>query len=182
MGLEALQRKLLPGDPLAADLAELTAMTSESVEELRSYVGALRAPPAADREARSLVAAVQSEAARFRRHHRIAVTVRASEDLDLQPALALEVRHLVREALFNIRRHTASGRALIGLRQEGRRLVMEFVNDEASASARPFLPRSLSERAGALGGRVDVNNRPEGSTSVTIEVPLEPAAQASTAS
>jgi len=51
MGLEALQRKLLPGDLLATDLAELIARIGESVEELRSYVGALRAPPSADQDA-----------------------------------------------------------------------------------------------------------------------------------
>ena len=97
----------------------------------------------------------------------------ADGDVHLKDALFEEVTNIVREGLANIRRHTSALRAVVNLRDLGDRLLVQFVNDAPGRKVtRPFFPRSLNERARDLGGRVDVEYREDGWTSVAVEIPV----------
>lgn len=178
LALEALRRRLSRNDPLAAELDQLATLASEGILELREYIERLKnAGEPAARAARSvsLVASIQREAERFSRCYGIDVRLTGNDDLALQEPLGDAVRHLVREALFNVHRHTTAEHASIDWRTEGSKLEMRFCNDEPAAQTAPqFRPRSLNDRAGRLGGRVAVAQRSAGQTAVSVEIPLRP--------
>jgi signal transduction histidine kinase len=173
LGLEALRRGIPDRTPLAVEVDDLTRMAGEGITELRRYVAGLREQaPRARRE--SLLVAVRRQAEKFTEFYGINAEVMADGDVQLKEPLLQEVMNIVREGLANIRRHTSAGRAVVNLREEGDRLVVQFVNDTPPGrkAARPFFPRSLNERAKELGGRVDVEHREDGWTSVAVEIPV----------
>jgi signal transduction histidine kinase len=173
LGLEALRRAVPDRTPLAAEVDDLTRMAGEGITELRRYVAGLREQgPKPSHE--SLLTAVRRQVEKFTEFYGIQVQVVADGDVPLKAPLLQEVMNIVREGLANIRRHTSALHALVNLREEGDRLVVQFVNDAPPGRkvTRPFFPRSLNERAKELGGRVDVEHREDGWTSVAVEIPV----------
>ena len=84
--------------------------------------------------------------------------------------LAAEAFQIVREGLSNVHRHTSARSAAVRLLSRDRMLVIE-VGNEAAQAATPFTPRSIMERAEALGGKARVI-ADGGSTVVRSEIPL----------
>jgi len=173
LGIEALRRSIPNDAPLAAEVDDLGRMASEGITELRRYVAGLREQePKTSPE--SLLVAVRRQAEKFTHFYGINVQVVADADVQLTEPMLDEVMNIVREGLANIRRHTSTASAVVNLREEDGRLVVQFVSDGAPGRdpARPFFPRSLNERASELGGRVDVERRDDGRTSVAVEIPV----------
>jgi signal transduction histidine kinase len=173
LGLEALRRQVPDDTPLAAEVDELGRMASESISELRGYVSRLR-EQGAKTSSDSLLVAVRRQAEKFSEFYGINVQVMADGELRLKEPLLKEVMNIVREGLANIRRHTSARHAVVNLREEDGRLVVQFLNDAERRPNAPrfFFPRSLNERAAELGGRVDVEQRADGHTSVAVEIPV----------
>lgn len=172
LGLEAVRRQVPDDQELAQDLDDLIRMTTEGIEELRHYVGTLR-ESSLPRET-SLVHAIWRVSDKYRDYHGITVEINANPELHLSDRLAAEVFQLVSEGLSNIRRHTASRLATINIRRQASELVLQIINQapDEQQETRTFRPRSITERVRHLGGRVEVTHRPDGSTVVTIEIPL----------
>ncbi len=166
-GLEALRRKV-PGDAaLAAEIDELVRMTDDSVLLLRGYIRDLRS---AERDgAHPAFTAIQAQVQQFEEYSGLKVDVRAREFTLGEPRL-FEVRQLIAEGLGNIRRHTRAAHATLEIAVEQGVLRIAFINPVARM-APPFKPRSLTERAAAMGGGVDVVRQPT-ETIVRIELPL----------
>lgn len=83
---------------------------------------------------------------------------------------------IVQEALTNVLRHADASNAHVGVRASGDTLDVEVTDDGRSATAgvRPGLGlRGMTERAAALGGRVDVGPRDEGGWRVHAVLPLQ---------
>jgi signal transduction histidine kinase len=100
------------------------------------------------------------------------VDVEAAADLHCNDRLAAEVFQMVAEGLSNIRRHTQATQAKIGLLRRNGYLVLRVENEGAPVtSPELFTPRSITERAAALGGQVLVERTDEG-TAVVVEIPL----------
>jgi signal transduction histidine kinase len=79
---------------------------------------------------------------------------------------------MVTEALSNVRRHTRANSVTIHLESVDNTLFIRCANDDSSETpTRPFRPRSIADRAEALGGRTQVYSG-EGQTTVLVEVPL----------
>ena len=172
LGLEAMRRRIAEEGHLVKDLDDLIAIAGDGIEELREYVGALRTA-SANRIADDLASAVRCQAKKFSSLYGIEATVITSGDVSIPGPMQHEVIQIIREGLSNIRRHTAANRAAIHLRQRDGRLLLEIRNDNGG-QARPwrrFVPRSISERAKELGGRVRVNHR-NGHTVVAVELPI----------
>ena len=80
---------------------------------------------------------------------------------------------IIVEGLSNIRRHTESARAFIGLECSDNRLTLRVENDGTRGIVPgPFTPQSIAERAKALGGRAYVETFGDAGTSVIVEIPL----------
>ena len=98
------------------------------------------------------------------------VQIKANEDLRLNDQLAAEMFQMVTEGLSNILRHTQATHALVTLARCKDHFTLRIANDGAAPA--PFTPRSLTERASALGGNVHVERQDDDSTVVVIDVPL----------
>ncbi len=172
LGLEALRRKVEPGNALTRDIDELYRMTQESIAELRGYVRVLGGRPR--RRAGDLASALRRQIGRFEAFYGLKV------DLTLSCAdapgewLAEEIAQMVAESLSNIGRHTAARRVAVALATAERELVLRIVDDGGGREAawRSFTPVSLTLRANRLGGRVEVAPHADGGTEVRIAIPL----------
>ena len=120
------------------------------------------------------MSSMRMQAKKFAEFYGIDAQVIANGDIPVSAPLQQEVMHIVREGLYNIRRHTCAERATINLREAHGQLLVEVINDKArQASKRGFFPRSISERAKELGGRVSVQHRSGRRTVVAVELPLQ---------
>jgi signal transduction histidine kinase len=76
------------------------------------------------------------------------------------------------EALSNVHRHTQARSALVLLNLAGNTIRLQVENERGKhVEAVHFTPRSISERAEALGGRTEVLVE-EDRTVLRVEVPL----------
>ena len=84
---------------------------------------------------------------------------------------------IVQEALSNVRRHSGAENAWVSLRTEGEDLVAEVEDDgrgfdAAATRAGGIGQKSMRERAGALGGELEVESECGKGTRVRLRVPL----------
>ena len=149
----------------AADTDRLIEMTADGISDLRGYIHVLRDAGDSDD---SLMSALRRFAMKFSQATNIVVQVRADSDIQVDDRLSSELFQMIVEGLSNIRRHTQSERAFIGLECNNGRLIMRIEND--GSPPKPFNPQSISERANALGGRAYVETFGDYGTSVIVEV------------
>lgn len=166
-GLEALRRKVPDDNALASEVDELVRMTDNSILQLRGYIRDLRTTDAGGTHAG--LTAIRAQVQQFEDYSGLKVDIRAQEFELTEPKL-LEVRQLIAEGLSNIRRHSRARHATLEIAVEPGVLCIAFANSVASV-APPFKPRSLTERASAMGGEVDVT-RLATETIVKIVLPL----------
>jgi signal transduction histidine kinase len=170
-GLTAIDRRLAEGDTdVRGDIKRLIAQIGKVVDGLRNYMRGLQTP--GERES-ILVPAVRRFAATFTETTGIDVHIKTVGDLRVNDRLAAEVFQMVTEGLSNVRRHTHAMQARVVLARRDNYLVLRIEDAGANGSTpAPFTPRSISERAGALGGRVRVDRREDGGNAVVVEIPL----------
>jgi signal transduction histidine kinase len=171
LGLAAIRQKLMTGQvDMRDDIERVITLTHSGIAELRRYVGGLKD----SREHESgLVSAVQRFARKFTEATSIAVRVEAATTMPVSDRLAAEVFQMVAEGLSNVRRHTISAWATIRLACHSDQLILCIENDSPEgSSANAFMPRSIMERAAALGGNTRVESNDPGGTVVIVEIPL----------
>jgi signal transduction histidine kinase len=171
LGLAAAQTAISAGrvEEAGAHVARLVGLADGEIHTLRGYVRGLRAgDPGA--VGGLLDAGVRRFCSRFSEATGIRVDVSTEGDGLRNDRLAAEVFQMVAEALSNVRRHTAAGVASVRIRAGEERLDVTVTN-EAPPGDLDFFPRSLGERAAALGGKVRIEH-PAGATAVHIEIPL----------
>jgi signal transduction histidine kinase len=172
LGLEALCRQVPDDDTLSAGLAELADKTNSVIKDLRTYVGELRDRSSSD-SVNALVSSVQRHARKYGELYDIEVEVKAPSPLNLNDRLAAEVFQIVQEGLSNIKRHTASSTATISMMSRNGDLILEIENESSSLEdGRSFTPRSITDRAVALGGRVAVTVNDDRRTIVSVVIPM----------
>ena len=168
IGLRAIQQKLPAGGAdVWGDVQRLLDLTNNKIDELRRYTRGLK-----DRgeHVGAFLPAVRRFAEKFSEATGLPVQIEANEELCLNDQLAAEVFQRVTEGLSNILRHTQASRAFVTLARCNDQFTLQIANDGAAPA--PFTPRSLTERASALGGKVRVERQGDESTVVVIDVPL----------
>lgn len=170
LGLAALRKKAGPMDPLAADLDKLVQMAEGVIAELRAFAGKVRGVPGTGEPV--CLRELRRQAEQMERCFGIQVSVQAEGRLAFGDRICAEVVQIVREGLSNICRHTNARRGVVQLRCDESCLRIEIDNDNAGATVPPFVPRSISERASALGGRAYVKQGAVDSTAVCVEIPI----------
>lgn len=154
----------------ADDTDRLIEMTGDGIGDLRRYVRGLR--DEGEYEV-GLTSSVRRFAAKFMQATNILVQVRADSNVRVDDRLASEVFQIIVEGLSNIRRHTQSPRAFIGMERMDNRLIVRIENDGTRGSnPTPFTPQSIAERATSLGGKAYVEFFGDMGTSVIVEIPL----------
>ena len=127
-----------------------------------------------------LVAALQWMTRSFKQRNGIATVFRTSHEAlpPLPPGVALVAYRTVQEALTNVSKHAQASRVTVDLSLSHGVLSLEIVDDGrgldegALAKARSFGIRGLHERAGTVGGWIDLSSSPAG-TMLMLSVPLE---------
>ncbi len=125
-----------------------------------------------------LVAALQWMASRFERRTGIVTQFRTShETLQLPAGVPLVAYRTAQEALTNISKHAGATRARVDLSLAGSVLSLEVsdngrgLNQGDLAKARSFGIRGLHERAGTVGGWIELSSGAHGTTLI-LSVPI----------
>lgn len=182
LALEALQTR--PSRQLAAGLQSIVAMTEQIIDGLRGDLRRL-APDDADArmpasqlttiptgpQADTLAHELAEQARLMHRLHGVRIAVRGPVPETLSPRLRHAVPEFIREGLSNIRRHTQARTGEIELRCDGQSLGL-CISNEAAAAGIDFAPRSISQRAQALGGKTEVRAEAGQRTAVHVTIPL----------
>lgn len=103
--------------------------------------------------------------------HGVSIAVRGPVPAAVSERLRQEVSQFIREGLSNIRRHTPARAGEIELRCDGQQLGLRISN-EGLAARGDFAPRSISQRARALGGWSEVRREAGQRTAVHVTIPL----------
>jgi len=159
-------------DKTYSDIARLRDMTSAGVAEMRDYVTGLRQN---SERGNSLLPAIRRYAHKISDTTGIAVSVNAHSEADVHGKLASEAFQIVCEGLSNIHRHTRSPYAEITISRLDGWLIISIRNEPhniGGEAERSFTPRSITERAQALGGKAGVETEPGCDTVVTVSIPL----------
>ena len=126
-----------------------------------------------------LLAALQWIGQRFEKRTGVACELRLPAQLDeLPPGVPLVAYRTAQEALTNITKHAQASRVQIDLSLAGGVLSLEVsdngcgLSTDDLAKARSFGIRGLHERAGTVGGWVDLSSG-EGGTTLILSVPLD---------
>ncbi len=171
MGLAAVRRKAVAGGPdVAAEIEQLYELANDGIADLRGYVHGLR--HGGDNDA-NLQASIRRFAEKFAAVTGITVEVEAAADIPCNERLGTEVFQMIAEGLSNIRRHTQAEHATVGLMRQNGHLVLRVENEREPGTPPPsFTPRSISERAAALGGYARVEQAANARTAVVVTIPL----------
>jgi signal transduction histidine kinase len=171
LGLTAVIQKIERGDADVPErINELSDLTAKGISDLRHYIRAIKADEGD--EDTLLTPAVRRFACKFSQATGIQVEVQASDAIAVTDRLAGEVFQMINEGLSNVRRHTRAQKARAVLIQENGNLLVRIENELSEDTPRvSFHPRSLAERASALGGQLTVENEGR-STVVSIRIPL----------
>ena len=126
-----------------------------------------------------LLAALHWIAARFERRTGIACDTRLPRSVPELPAgVPLVAYRAAQEALTNITKHARATRVQIDLSLAGGVLSLEIsdngrgLSQEDLAKSKSFGIRGLHERAGTVGGWIDLSSGPQGTTLI-LSVPLD---------
>ena len=126
-----------------------------------------------------LLAALQWIGQRFEKRTGVVCVLRLPEYLDELPTgVPLVAYRTAQEALTNITKHAQASRVRIDLSLAGGVLSLEVsdngrgLSSDDLAKARSFGIRGLHERAGTVGGWVDLSSG-EGGTTLILSVPLD---------
>jgi len=169
IGLNALGRKAEAAGIGSEEIDRLLEISESGLSDLRRFVSELR--NGANHQT-DLPSAVRQFAKRFGDATGISIQVDVDNDFSISGSIAAEAFLFIREGLSNIRRHTQSSNARIGLACPNGELELRIEDMGNGHQTEPFLPRSIAERAEALGGRSKVEPGPNGGSSVIIQVPL----------
>ncbi|MFC3108593.1 sensor histidine kinase [Undibacterium arcticum] len=169
-GLSAVRNKAAADNPLIEDLDKLTAMATQVVGELRRYAGTFKNGLGLSEPV--FLVALRRQAAHVREFYGIDIAVSMEGELDMCDRLAAEVFQVVSEGMSNIRKHTSARRGFVKLKCANGWLNIQIENECLGAQATEFMPRSIAERAAALGGKAYVEQGSSGGTAVHIEIPV----------
>lgn len=168
----AIHNKLTTGEDVTRDVEKLLDLSVNETNGLREYVYELK-DVNSDKE--GFLAAVNRYVEQFQENYGIAVEVECDPDLHLDDRLSAELIQMVHEGLSNVRKHTESLTSRISFKSYREHLVVTIQNESLAGMgtiSRPFTPISLTERAEALGGQVELEQREEGYTIIRISIPL----------
>jgi signal transduction histidine kinase len=168
----AIHNKLTIGKDVTRDVEKLLDMSLNETNGLREYVCELKD---VDSHKEVFLAAVNRYVAQFQENYSIAVAVDSDPDLHVDDRLSAELIQMVHEGLSNVRKHTESLTSRISFKSYREHLVVTIQNESPvgmETISRPFTPISLTERAEALGGQVELEQRKEGYTIIRVSIPL----------
>jgi signal transduction histidine kinase len=182
LGIAALAQKLQAGNTnVLENVEELLDLTNLELVEMRRYVSGLRA---GEERSGVLLPSIQRYVERFESVTGIKVDVKAEGKIEVNDRLAGDLFQIVAEGLSNVRRHALCNDASVEMACREGNFLLAIKNQrrvsgnlDVSIDKYPhgnglFLPRSISERAGSLGGQTEVLIDENNYTVVKVTIPL----------
>ncbi|MGA5820156.1 sensor histidine kinase [Kitasatospora sp. NPDC094028] len=166
-------------------LSHITDATGSALQELRATVGLLRR--AEERAPLEPAPGLDRLPELINSFERAGLPVRLTvegEARPLSPGVDLTAFRIVQESLTNVAKHARGADAEVTLAYRGSRVALSVANGRPGPARRPVpLPPpapgesgfgliGMRERAGAVGGRLSADHRPDGGFLVTAELPL----------
>lgn len=170
LGLGAVRNKASADNPLVEDIDKLTLMAEKVISDLRRFTVNFKSGLGQTEPVLLLV--LNQQAAQVREFYGIDISITMAGELKLSDRLATEVLQLVREGLSNICKHTLAQKGFVKIQCSNESLKIQIENEHKGLQPIAFTPRSMSERAVGLGGKLHVNQGPGGSTVVNVEIPV----------
>ncbi|MFZ0061215.1 MAG: histidine kinase [Pyrinomonadaceae bacterium] len=169
-GLAAVRQKLISGNTdVVNEIKDLLELTDGEIQELRRFVGGLRR---GETSQNAFLPAVRHFAAKFSDATGLQIEINAPDDLPVYDRLAAELFQMIEEGLSNIRRHSSSSYAMLGISSQNGNLTLQLRNDRRKGlEVASFTPRSIADRAAALGGKTLVY-ADQNETVVSVQIPL----------
>lgn len=175
---QAVREYLVAGrsDEAAKQLEQLAAAARNISAEVREGIVALRTSA---EKGKSLGDGIRSLVDGWSEDAGVEVELRLDATLTFEPEVEIQLLRITGEALANARRHARARRVELALErfEDGVRLsiVDDGVGFELGApppdERQRFGLLTMSERAAAIGGRLDVRSKPGGPTAVAVELP-----------
>jgi two-component system sensor histidine kinase DegS len=154
-----------------AELAFLRTMLREGLDEVRSFIAALR-PPSVEV---GLAQAITDAGAEFAAKHGIAVDVLVDGiDIRVRPEAKAPILRVVQEALQNVRKHSAASEVRISLEQEHLIIVDNgrgFDVMRLASASRNFGLQFMRERAELMGSSLQIESRQGEGTRILLRIP-----------
>jgi signal transduction histidine kinase len=178
--LEEMSTRIDVADDVSDEVADMRFSIRALIDELRGICSNLR-PPTIDNL--GLGAAIQSYTRDWSERAGIAVTLDLDPGLKRLPeAMELSIFRIVQEGLSNVRKHAHADAAHVSLRHTTPRTLMISIADNgrglASGVDLAMLAREghygllgISERVALLGGRLSLQNQPQGGLWLQVEIP-----------
>lgn len=172
LGLSALRNKASADNPLVGDVDRLISVVEKVISNLRNYAMTFNGKSSSLEPVFLMVLRQQAE--QIREFYGVDIDILMDNQIVVSDRLSTEVLQLVREGLSNICKHTLAQRGFIKIECVNGWLRIQIENESIGSDigAANFVPRSLSERAAGLGGKVHVMQIPQGNTVVHVEIPV----------
>jgi signal transduction histidine kinase len=170
----AVERDGPVGSPAGRAIEQLRALIQGALAEMRALIFELR-PGALAEE--GLAAALAKHAAALAAREELLVAVEvAAERLPLDPLAEEHLYRLAQEALHNVVKHAGASKATVRLLVEGSDLTLEITDDGAGFDPATPVPghlglHTMTERARAVGGSLNITSAPGAGTVVRVVVP-----------
>jgi PAS domain S-box-containing protein len=169
-------RKLVDQNPqLVADPLDYVLTLAEAgLAEMRALIFELR-PESLETE--GLVAALEKQAAALRARHEIEVETSLCDEPGASPEVKDALYRIAQEALHNTVKHARAGSVKIEMGCVPGQITLEVTDDGVGFDAGGDFPghlglRSMRERAGRLGGTLELESSPGGGTVVRARIPI----------
>jgi signal transduction histidine kinase len=184
LGLKGVQTLLERSEhPAATAVRELGAISTQALGELRQIIADLRPSHLDDL---GLAPALEWYAQKYQERHGIYTQVIVSGDdtLRLPSEYEIVLFRITQEALMNIAKHAAATKATVTLTRSDEAVELTITDNgrgfDPSALRLPGHGESMGgwglvgmrERAGLLGGQVEIESHPGRGTQVRVRIPL----------
>jgi signal transduction histidine kinase len=156
-------------------LADVLQLASGGQSELRALLTDMRASAGTSGD---LESGLKTLTAAVRARHGLDIRLSVPDEVDAPPAVGEAVVMIAREALHNVVKHAGAGRVDIAVELDSRELCLSIADDGRGFD--PALPRpghfglqSMSERAAAVAGTLELSSGVGVGTRVRVRVPRE---------
>jgi signal transduction histidine kinase len=162
-------------DAARQQIERLKQLSTEALDELRSLILELR-PPSLDRD--GLCGALRKHVEVLRQLHGVEIELKIDDAVSAGgDERDQEVFRIAQEALHNALRHAGAKHVEIRLGRHNGSLALEvcddgvgFQPDDPELRSRRLGLTSMEERAGRLGGRLEIHSAPGEGTDIKLEV------------
>jgi signal transduction histidine kinase len=178
--LEVLRRMLLK-DPEKGmkELEQLQAMWKSQVAEMRAFVHSIRLAATVPTD---LAAALKGIVDTFGKENNMAAAFSGTFGNELEPEKAIQVLHMTREALHNVRKHAEATRAEVRVEPEDGHIRITFADNGKGFSFQgsrnmddmereAIGPSSIKRRVRLLHGEMKIESQPGSGTRLQVRFP-----------